>query len=81
MKRWYMRKVQKRPERQVYRNRGPSWTPRVPGEGSRIASSFIFSSCKIIKEDTTLVVSKSTEATLKTRLQERKGKLDPRVSR
>ena len=45
---------------------GPHW---VPGGGSRAASSFIFSSFELMREDTTPVLAKATEAPLETGLQ------------
>jgi len=71
----------KRPSRQGYKNRGASWTTGVSSGGSLAAPSFIFSFFKLMREDTTLVLAKSTEATSETGLQEHRGKLDPRCVR
>ena len=71
----------KRPSRQGYKNRGASWTTGVSSGGSLAAPSFIFSSFKLMREDTTLVLAKGTEATSETGLQEHRGKLDPRCVR
>ena len=56
---------------------GASWTSRVKFRACRAASSFAFSSFKLMREDTTLVSAKGTEATLETGLQEQGGQVGP----
>ena len=53
---------------------GPHW---VQGGGSRAASSLIFLSSKLMKEDTTLVSAKATQATSETGLPKQRAKWDP----